>query len=83
MPYDQRPDGSSFETKRRSDLQTSHPEIRDGLGSTGPDKDHGGAGSTKSKNTMQDRNALLVKSYVSTPGDPRGSTNNSKNFGNT
>ena len=31
---------------------------------------------------MQDKNALLMKSYVSTPGDPRGSINNSKQFGN-
>ena len=52
MPYEQRPDGSSFETKRRSDLQTSHPEIREGLGSTGPERDIDKAISIKSKNTL-------------------------------
>ena len=74
--YDQRPDGSSFETKRRSDLHNSNPEMQDVFIRNQMEKDT--QIERSSQVTLTGQNVKQGKSHESTPGQQRDSMTNPK-----
>lgn len=77
-----RPAGSSFETKRRSDLQASQPDVGlsaiDPAAPLFPNNDLDKASSAMSKTGRIAKNALAVQACMSAPSDPRATTSGSK-----